>query len=147
MVNKEETFFEYKKISNHQIDTNTQKLIQEIKNHETSNLNSYSIIGDVPMNKTIEILENMSDRKSRAIGCFMGMVIGDALGAPLEFTKLNYNAKDITFNMHNSSKFGLKAGQWTNDTSMGLCLTDSLLVCQKFDPYDVMLRYLAWWYC
>lgn len=147
MVKDEEKYFEYVKISNHQINVETQKLIQTIKNLKMPNLNSYSIVGDVPMSKTLKILENSNSKKYRALGCFMGMVVGDALGAPLEFTKLNYDAKDLTFNMHNSSKYGLKAGQWTDDTSMGLCLTDSLLVCQKFDPYDVMLRYLAWWNC
>ena len=33
------------------------------------------------------------------------------------------------------NRFGLKAGQWTDDTSMALCLADSLLVrYPDFDP-------------
>ena len=146
---KEEEYFEYVKISKHQINTNTHKLIQTIKSNKASsiNLNHYSIVGSVPMYKQVEILSSMSEKKSRALGCFMGMMVGDAMGAPLEFSKLDYNPKKIQTHMHNSNKFGLKAGQFTDDTSMGLCLADSLLMKKQFDPHDVMLRYLAWWYC
>jgi ADP-ribosyl-[dinitrogen reductase] hydrolase len=41
--------------------------------------------------------------------------------------------------------FGLKAGQWTDDTSMALCLGESLLAQGGFDPKDQMGRYLNWW--
>jgi ADP-ribosyl-[dinitrogen reductase] hydrolase len=143
----EENYFKYDKISNHQINTNNQNLIKSIKSGNIPNLNSYSIVGDISTDKIVKILSSMSEKKSRALGCYMGMVIGDALGAPLEFTDLDYNRKNKITHMQNSCKFALKAGQWTDDTSMGLCLTDSILINQKFNPHDVMLRYLAWWNC
>ncbi len=40
--------------------------------------------------------------------------------------------------------FGLKAGQWTDETSMALCPFDSL-VERGFDPHDQMTRYVRWW--
>jgi len=48
----------------------------------------------------------------------------------------------------------LRPGQWTDDTSMGLCLADSLLLSSMnaaasaavFDPLDLMLRFEAWWH-
>ena len=40
--------------------------------------------------------------------------------------------------------FGLRAGQWTDDTSMALCLATSLLESGGFDPVDQMGRYLRW---
>ncbi len=56
--------------------------------------------------------------------------------------------------------FHLKPGQWTDDASMGRCLSrfnhsqsiglalaDSLLSHPAFDPIDLMLRFVAWWYC
>ena len=94
---KEEKYFEYKKISKHQIDTNTHKLIQAIKSNKASsiNLNYYSIVGSVPMDKQVEILSSMSKKKSRALGCFIGMMVGDAMGTSLEFSKLDYKPKDI----------------------------------------------------
>jgi ADP-ribosyl-[dinitrogen reductase] hydrolase len=41
--------------------------------------------------------------------------------------------------------FGLKPGQWTDDTSMALCLAESLLERDGFDARDQMSRYLNWW--
>lgn len=41
--------------------------------------------------------------------------------------------------------FRLKAGEWTDDTSMALCLAESLVECGGFDPRDQMERYCRWW--
>ncbi len=41
--------------------------------------------------------------------------------------------------------FRLKPGQWTDDTSMALCLAESLIECRGFDPADQMKRYVRWW--
>jgi ADP-ribosyl-[dinitrogen reductase] hydrolase len=41
--------------------------------------------------------------------------------------------------------FNLTPGQWTDDTSMALCLAESLIKCPGFDPYDQMDRYLKWY--
>jgi ADP-ribosylglycohydrolase len=44
-------------------------------------------------------------------------------------------------------EFSLESGQWTDDTSMGLCLCDSLLVNKgRVNNHDLMQRFLAWWY-
>ena len=37
------------------------------------------------------------------------------------------------------------AWEWTDDTSMALCLAESLVECGGFDPRDQMKRYLRWW--
>jgi len=91
--------------------------------------------------------KNIADAKEdRAIGSLVGLVIGDALGAPLEFMPVRYNTitrKDFD---HVENLHSLKPGQWTDDASMALCLCDSLLALQRFDPIDNMLRYLNWWY-
>jgi len=41
--------------------------------------------------------------------------------------------------------FRLKPGEWTDDTSMALCLGESLIQCKRFDPADQMKRYLKWY--
>ena len=41
--------------------------------------------------------------------------------------------------------FGLEPGQWTDGTSMALCLADSLIECGGFDAADQMRRYLRWY--
>jgi ADP-ribosylglycohydrolase len=41
--------------------------------------------------------------------------------------------------------FRLQAGEWTDDTSMALCLAESLVECVRFDPVDQLDRYCRWW--
>ena len=41
--------------------------------------------------------------------------------------------------------FGLAVGQWTDDTSMAMCLAESLVARGGFDPHDQMTRYLRWY--
>ncbi len=41
--------------------------------------------------------------------------------------------------------FGLEPGQWTDDTSMALCLGESLVECGGFEPRDQLERYVRWW--
>jgi ADP-ribosyl-[dinitrogen reductase] hydrolase len=41
--------------------------------------------------------------------------------------------------------FGLECGKWTDDTSMALCLAESLLERNGFDARDQMERYVRWW--
>ena len=35
--------------------------------------------------------------------------------------------------------------QWTDDTSMALCLAESLIECQGFNPADQASRYWRWY--
>lgn len=43
-----------------------------------------------------------------------------------------------------SISFPLEPGNWTNDTSMALCLAESLITKRAFDPMDQLERYLRW---
>ncbi|WP_261858269.1 ADP-ribosylglycohydrolase family protein [Photobacterium sanguinicancri] len=79
---------------------------------------------------------------SRAQGCLLGLAIGDALGTTLEF-KAKGSFDPIT-DMVGGGPFVLEAGQWTDDTSMALCLADSLLECGEHDPQDQLERYIRW---
>ncbi len=75
-------------------------------------------------------------------GCLLGLAAGDALGTTLEF-KPPGSFPPLT-GMVGGGPFGLQPGQWTDDTSMALCLAESLLECGGFDPADQMQRYLRW---
>jgi ADP-ribosyl-[dinitrogen reductase] hydrolase len=75
-------------------------------------------------------------------GCLLGLAVGDALGTTLEFCAPGTFAP-LT-DMVGGGPFGLKAGQWTDDTSMALCLAESLLECGGFDARDQMRRYCRW---
>ncbi|NOQ94693.1 MAG: ADP-ribosylglycohydrolase family protein [Methylophaga sp.] len=75
-------------------------------------------------------------------GCLLGLACGDAVGTTLEF-KPRDRFKSIT-DMIGGGKFRLEAGQWTDDTSMALCLAESLIERQGFDAKDQMQRYWKW---
>ena len=75
-------------------------------------------------------------------GCLVGLAAGDALGTTLEFSPRG--SFDPIDDMVGGGPFGLRAGQWTDDTSMALCLATSLLESGGFDPVDQLGRYLRW---
>ncbi len=88
----------------------------------------------------------MSDdavRRDRARGSLLGLAVGDALGTTLEFQTPG-SFTPVT-DMLGGGPFRLRPGQWTDDTSMALCLADSLLACGGFDAADQMQRYVRWW--
>jgi ADP-ribosylglycohydrolase len=78
----------------------------------------------------------------RYLGSMLGLAAGDALGTTLEFTKPR-EFTPIT-DMVGGGPFHLKPGEWTDDTSMALCLAESLLERGAFDPVDQLARYLRW---
>ena len=82
---------------------------------------------------------------NQIIGSLVGLAVGDALGASVEFRPQTYLAAHPVRDMMPGGTWGLRAGQWTDDTSMALCLASSLITQKGFDPYDQMVRY-KWWY-
>jgi ADP-ribosyl-[dinitrogen reductase] hydrolase len=82
-------------------------------------------------------------RQDQYCGCLLDLAIGDALGATLEFSRPGsfIPIKDIV----GSGPFHLKPGEWTDDTSMALCLAESLITKKGFDAVDQMERYLKWY--
>ena len=92
--------------------------------------------------KEFSMIEKLS------MGSMLGMAIGDAMGAPVEFQPLSYTYDTIKdMGEKTRGNFDLKPGQWTDDTSMGLCLADSLIEKKgEFKPRDIMMRFLLWWF-
>ena len=84
----------------------------------------------------------MKHRKQSFQGCLLGLAIGDALGTTLEFRERG-TFEPIT-DMMGGGPFHLQPGQWTDDTSMALCLAHSLLAQAGFDAHDQMQRYSRW---
>ena len=85
----------------------------------------------------------MVDFLSRARGALVGLAVGDALGTTNEFQPAG-SFEPIT-GMVGGGVFGLEPGHWTDDTSMALCLADSLLAQGRYDSFDVMERYERWY--
>jgi ADP-ribosyl-[dinitrogen reductase] hydrolase len=79
----------------------------------------------------------------RYTGCLIGLAVGDALGTTVEFRAPGTFIPVTT--IVGGGPFRLKAGEWTDDTSMALCLAESLISCKDFDARDQMERYLRWY--
>ncbi|CRM14110.1 ADP-ribosyl-[dinitrogen reductase] glycohydrolase [Pseudomonas sp. 28 E 9] len=76
-------------------------------------------------------------------GSLLGLACGDAVGTTVEFMPRG-TFSPVT-DMVGGGPFNLQPGQWTDDTSMALCLAESLLRKGGFDAADQMGRYLNWW--
>lgn len=81
--------------------------------------------------------------EDRARGALLGLAVCDALGTTLEFR--SPGTFEPIDDMIGGGPFELKPGQWTDDTSMALCLAESLAQTGGFDPRDQMERYVRWW--
>ncbi len=79
---------------------------------------------------------------SKAKGSLLGLALGDALGTTLEF-KAKDSYQPLT-DMVGGGPFRLEAGQWTDDTSMAICLAESLLAVGEHNAEDQMDRYHRW---
>jgi ADP-ribosylglycohydrolase len=83
------------------------------------------------------------DRRDRFLGCLLGLAAGDAVGAAAEFKpRGTFPPVD---DMAGGGPFSLRPGEWTDDTSMALCLAESIVETGGFDPADQARRYLRWY--
>ncbi len=80
--------------------------------------------------------------RARFRGCLLGLAVGDAVGTTVEFRPRG-SFEPLT-DMVGGGPFRLRPGQWTDDTSMALCLATSLIERRGFDPRDQMERYSRW---
>ena len=83
------------------------------------------------------------ERKHRFLGALLGLAAGDAVGTTVEFQPRG-SFPPVT-DMVGGGPFRLEPGQWTDDTSMALCLGQSLLDQRGFDPVDQLKKYVRWW--
>lgn len=103
-------------------------------------------------------------KMNRAITSMLGGAVGDALGKNETFPcsgnldvihqkvledriefKLNPITEYIEGGPWTKSGFVMEKGEWTDDTSMMLCLSDSILNKETIDVADLMMRFQNWW--
>jgi ADP-ribosylglycohydrolase len=84
----------------------------------------------------------MNATMDRSRGALVGLAIGDALGAAVEFQRPGSFAPVTGY--RNGGPHGLRAGEWTDDTSMALALADSI-ASVGWDLNDQAKRYVDWW--
>lgn len=82
--------------------------------------------------------------QDRYIGCLVGLAVGDAYGTTFEFTNRSKMPKELPDDIVGGGPFNLKPGEWTDDTSMALCLAESLIE-EGWNADDQMRRYIKWW--
>lgn len=135
-------------ISTFNLPSEKRKAFAKGKLQSRTALVSYSLIKSVPEFKThqTEVVRKLADPPSltlledRGIGIMLGMAVGDAFGAPYEFL-----AYQDTPHTQDNNRFKLEKGQWTDDTSMGLCLADSLIEANALDEAQLMVSFSDWW--
>lgn len=81
-------------------------------------------------------------------GLLWGVALGDALGAPHEFTPYPKYSGRLEFpvirvNRYQGRRVGV-IGQVTDDTEMTIALADALLTVNRYDPDQAVKAYLAW---
>jgi ADP-ribosylglycohydrolase len=86
-----------------------------------------------------------ADRGDRARACLLGLAVGDALGAPLEFSSAEAAAAAVGAGLEMKGGGVWDPGEWTDDTAMALCLAEALAVSGlPLDLDDLASRYASW---
>ena len=75
-------------------------------------------------------------------GSFVGLAIGDALGAPVEFCRRGTFQEVSEY--RSGGYFNLPSGCWTDDTAMSLCLAKSLIINRELNTEDLLGRFSNW---
>jgi ADP-ribosyl-[dinitrogen reductase] hydrolase len=87
-----------------------------------------------------------SSLKNKFYGTLIGGAVGDALGTTAEFVPSHVLEREPVTDLIGQGKFKLEPGMFTDDTSMMLCLCESLLLCNgRFDGLDQQQKYYAWY--
>jgi ADP-ribosyl-[dinitrogen reductase] hydrolase len=90
---------------------------------------------------------DLSPLQSRALGCLLGQLSGDALGSQVEFAPpdaLRERYPDGLRDMHDGGTWNTIAGQPTDDSEMALGLARMLVAERKYDPASAREVYVAW---
>jgi ADP-ribosylglycohydrolase len=80
--------------------------------------------------------------RDRFRGALLGLAIGDALGATVQYRKPG--SFTPVGDLIGGGPFQLPRGAWTDDTAMALCLAESLTECNGFNAADQVARYQRW---
>ena len=80
--------------------------------------------------------------RDRFLGALVGLAVGDALAAATQFRKPG--SFTPVGDLLGGGPFDLPRGAWSDDTSMALCLAESLIEASSFDPRDQVERYRQW---
>ncbi|HEV2229587.1 MAG TPA: ADP-ribosylglycohydrolase family protein [Steroidobacteraceae bacterium] len=80
--------------------------------------------------------------RERFLGALLGLASGDAVAAATQYRRRG--TFTAVGDLLGGGPFALPRGGWSDDTAMALCLADSLLAVDGFDPHDQVERYRRW---
>jgi ADP-ribosylglycohydrolase len=86
-------------------------------------------------------LSTLRGLRERYLGCLLGLACGDALGISTQFMR---GGGLLLTDLVGGGAFDLPRGSWSDDTALALCVADSLLGCDGFDPVDQLARFERW---
>jgi len=97
------------------------------------------------MSEQLPIKTNPSGLHRRALGAYLGLAVGDALGAPIEFlTAREIAQRGVHREMTGGGWLKLKPGQITDDTEMSLCLGRAWLEAGGWNPKTAAEHFVGW---
>lgn len=74
-----------------------------------------------------------------------GLAAGDAIGVPVEFVHREKLAENPVKDMRPGGTHNQLAGTWSDDTSMTICLMDSMSRTGRIDYSDIMSNFVRWY--
>lgn len=84
------------------------------------------------------------NQRNYYLDAVMGVVVGDALGCPVQFWTRDQIAREPVTGMRGYGTYNMPVGTWTDDGSMTLAILDSLQRCQGYDLTDIMKGFVRW---
>ena len=85
----------------------------------------------------------MAMTKNEAMGMFIGLFVGDSMGAPLEFTKPN-TGKPVT-TMIGGGVHGMAVGEFSDDGAMALAIADAYIQEEGFNATAIQRNFIDWY--
>ncbi len=82
--------------------------------------------------------------KQKIYNALYGAIVADALGVPVEFLPRETLKENPVTDMIGFGTYDLPKGSWSDDSSMMLCLTESIGRLGKIDYDDIMKNFSAW---
>ena len=83
-------------------------------------------------------------KKDKVLGGLLGVCVGDALGVPVEFVYRGHLKIEPVKDMIGYGSHSQPHGTWSDDSSLTLCLAESL--CNGFDLDDIADKFVRWRY-
>ncbi len=89
---------------------------------------------------------NHQPLRDRYRGCLLGLAVGDALGAPLEFLERDEIAAryGVVRDMLGGGWLDTERGEWTDDTQMALAIAQSIARVGSIEPSDIAVLFVEW---